>query len=515
MKSYPSLLFYILPYLAIALILSLPGLLYSPDKDKPAEVLSSTLAERADGPWRAVDLKSLVLPGNYGWLKVVFAIPSAEVTVDSPPKGLFLSGGFSASVNWNGVDLGVSEGLSSQGEEPSLAWRMTSVGPKGQPALRAEHEIPGPIDAVVYLPRETTLVGNNTLLMEMSSHRFPDAVKTIISGKAELFGLRIGTYSKESRRPIGYYAVPFLMSVVYLIAILMVLAKPFAVLAQKRLSLALLVFLMIAATAEIVRAFYSYPYNYQDFRLGLIAFALASFASTLLLYSLYQCTTIFKFTVPTGRRLWVLVALVFAVNWGLTLFVHTRAWVISFGALSGVLLIAMAIFKHRMSGLVPLLCALICLFVFSCWDTYLFVDQNLYAASIPLITILAWPERGQEKSVSQEPARVTSKKLLVKQAGSQNIFPFDDIVVISGAGNYSEILLQNGSTFLDDRGLKVLNDLLPDQFYRVHRSHIVNLEQASALRSLGAGKYVIEMKNQKSYPVSRNVIGPLRQRFEQ
>ncbi len=52
---------------------------------------------------------------------------------------------------------------------------------------------------------------------------------------------------------------------------------------------------------------------------------------------------------------------------------------------------------------------------------------------------------------------------------------FDDIAVIKGLGNYVEIYTTSNKKFVYYKTLKELIETLPDEFMRVHNSHIVNL----------------------------------------
>lgn len=53
---------------------------------------------------------------------------------------------------------------------------------------------------------------------------------------------------------------------------------------------------------------------------------------------------------------------------------------------------------------------------------------------------------------------------------------FDDILFIKGLGNYVEILTLNNKKYTYYKSLKDLIDKLPNEFMRVHNSHIINLK---------------------------------------
>jgi len=53
---------------------------------------------------------------------------------------------------------------------------------------------------------------------------------------------------------------------------------------------------------------------------------------------------------------------------------------------------------------------------------------------------------------------------------------FDDILFVKGSGNYVEIFTKNSKKYIYYKTLKDLIDNLPNEFMRVHNSHIINLK---------------------------------------
>jgi DNA-binding LytR/AlgR family response regulator len=104
-------------------------------------------------------------------------------------------------------------------------------------------------------------------------------------------------------------------------------------------------------------------------------------------------------------------------------------------------------------------------------------------------------------------------RLAVRHAGRLEVIPADRIVAIHGAGNYTEIDLQNGLSRVHDKTLDALERALPDHFMRVHRSHILNTNAIRAIRSLPGSRYRAEMTNGRQWPVSRRQVGRLRDRL--
>jgi two-component system, LytTR family, response regulator LytT len=109
--------------------------------------------------------------------------------------------------------------------------------------------------------------------------------------------------------------------------------------------------------------------------------------------------------------------------------------------------------------------------------------------------------------------RASMRYLAVRRAGQLRPVPIADVVHIQGAGDYAELHCRDGSTELHDKSLSALEHLLPANFVRVHRSHLVNLDWVSRLQSEAGSRYRLELKTGDWLPVGRSRIGELRDRI--
>jgi DNA-binding LytR/AlgR family response regulator len=464
------------PYLIAVIVLTLPALLQPASTEEAGNLISLGLAAERTGPWQPARLDALVLPDNHAWLRAVFTVPLSGLAADSPPLGLYLSGTFSARVIWNGQE----------------------VGHKGEPAVSREGEIPGPVDAIIHLPAEILSPGNNTALIELSSHFRQNSLNSILHGGDALPGLRLASYSSEVRRPISYYAAPLITFVLLAVAAFVLLTVTAH---QRTRALVLVAALMISAATEIFRAFYAYPYSWHMLRLGLLASAALVFACALPFYTAARAGV----SLPTWLLPTLVVAGIAAILWvgPPQDVVHGVLW------LCVPISIAFAIRATRrgISDSAMLLGALVCLMISLLLDSGRFFDQYLYVAVIPLMAALCRPKPARPLPLPEktEPAR-----LIVHSAGRQRVIDINEILAIQGAGNYAEIKLAGGETVLDDRSLKALLTLLPASFVRVHRSHLANLDDVTELRSLGAGKYELLLSRGQRCPVSRAQVQRIR-----
>jgi two-component system response regulator LytT len=109
-------------------------------------------------------------------------------------------------------------------------------------------------------------------------------------------------------------------------------------------------------------------------------------------------------------------------------------------------------------------------------------------------------DRALERKSTRTPGPAS---LAVRSAGRIDLAPFADIVSLSGADDYVEVVLGNGRRFLHDTRLQELERRLPPGFVRVHRSHICNTVHIQALKVSG-GRGLLELHGGTSIPVSRS-----------
>jgi two-component system response regulator LytT len=99
--------------------------------------------------------------------------------------------------------------------------------------------------------------------------------------------------------------------------------------------------------------------------------------------------------------------------------------------------------------------------------------------------------------------------LAVRSAGRIDLAAFADIVALSGADDYVEVILADGRRFLHDTSLQELEYRLPSGFVRVHRSHIVNAAHVRGVRTLPGRRRALELAGGAEIPVSRSRVGAI------
>jgi len=112
----------------------------------------------------------------------------------------------------------------------------------------------------------------------------------------------------------------------------------------------------------------------------------------------------------------------------------------------------------------------------------------------------------------QHPAERRAPTLLaVTLAGRVDLIPVASVIAIHGADDYSELETSDGRRHLHKKTLTTLQRLLPGDFQRVHRSHLVNLRFARSMITDTSGRRVLRLANGSCVPVSRTHAARLRQ----
>ncbi len=469
-------------YLATCLLFLMPLAFQGPAARHDAQMVSA-LMDDGRGGWHTADIHALTLPPGRVWtLKMMVRLDPAAVT-SGEPLGLYLSGTFSAAAAWNGV----------------------TIGEKGRPGDSRANEQPGLVDGVLPLPARLLRPGGNELILRLSANHLVHPVHTVIHGHGAFFGLRVSPFSAEARRPIGYYAAPFLMSAVLLMGLLVLALR-----GQIRSSGgAILGGLLTAALAEVSRSAVNYPYPLHDLRMIPIALATTVTAAAILLHT----GAIAGLAAgPRLRRGLVPVAAAVAAITALRLV--SDQYVLAAAAAVGAITAAWATLQNRPGS--GELCAALCLMAsLGCLDLGDFMDCGVYAAAAPLVAYLVWPRRNKLE-IQQSPvpsAEAVCARLSVGSADALRFIPLADLRAIHGAGDYAELRLKNGERVLHLETLQTLAARLPHRFFRTHRSHIVNLDHVQALTAAGGGRYKLQLSDGDWMPVSRTRVAELRQRL--
>ncbi|HQF41389.1 MAG TPA: LytTR family DNA-binding domain-containing protein [Ignavibacteriaceae bacterium] len=102
------------------------------------------------------------------------------------------------------------------------------------------------------------------------------------------------------------------------------------------------------------------------------------------------------------------------------------------------------------------------------------------------------------------------KYLSVKKGFEIKVIPLEEIKYFKSANIYTELYLKNDQTIIYDKSIKQIIPLLPSNYYRIHKSFIVDRNNVESIQILGGGKYRAILKSGDCLPVSRNKINMLK-----
>ena len=111
------------------------------------------------------------------------------------------------------------------------------------------------------------------------------------------------------------------------------------------------------------------------------------------------------------------------------------------------------------------------------------------------------------------PAPHKLERFVVKSGGRVFFVRADEIDWIEAAGNYVKLHV-GGDAHLFRETMNALEARLdPDFFYRIHRSHIVNIERVKELQPWFNGEYVVFLRNGTRLTLSRGYREKLQERI--
>jgi two-component system, LytTR family, response regulator len=111
-----------------------------------------------------------------------------------------------------------------------------------------------------------------------------------------------------------------------------------------------------------------------------------------------------------------------------------------------------------------------------------------------------------------KPAKAKTDRFVVKSGGRIFFVRTGEIDWIEAAGNYVKLHVGNDSHLIRETMNAVEGKLSPDLFVRIHRCHIVNIEQVRELQPWFNGEYVVFLKNGTRLTLSRGYRERLQER---
>lgn len=134
-------------------------------------------------------------------------------------------------------------------------------------------------------------------------------------------------------------------------------------------------------------------------------------------------------------------------------------------------------------------------------------DRAIEAFEYGVLDFIAKPFNQEriQKAISRLtlPAVSQRRYLSIKVTGKIELLELKDIIYIKSDGNYSKVKLINGRELLHEKTLEKLLLILPNQFQRVHKSYIIQIEQINSLIKLPGSLYQLKLNSNELIPLGR------------
>ena len=112
-----------------------------------------------------------------------------------------------------------------------------------------------------------------------------------------------------------------------------------------------------------------------------------------------------------------------------------------------------------------------------------------------------------------KPSAARTDRLVVKSGGRLYFLRADEIDWIEAAGNYVRLHVGAEGHLLRETMNSIESRLNPEMFFRIHRSHIVNIERIKELQPWFNGEYVVILRNGARLTLSRGYREKLQERL--
>ena len=413
-------------------------------------------------------------------------------------------------------------GLFISGKASSTAWlNGHELGSNGRPGPDRASEMPGRMDAVIYVPREHLRAGNNRLVLHMSAqHGFLQLgwpIHAVGFGRYQPPGTLITSAYAPSLITLGVFVLGFVFFAVM------------AIRGSDRTGSALVAALSLIAAcqllAETSRGLFPYLYPLHDVRLVLIFSLTGAFGLGLIAYLLHRFSGL-----TTGARLLRIAGVgVLMVPAGIlgggfdakTLLIFLVA-VLAGLAWTGIWVRQGKPGARAHLAILGGLAALATMFPEQFTDFqfyYAITALLLFLFALQAIALVTERRTRQleatradrlEIALSQARQKAHPVQIELVSAGRTDYIASDRIAQLKAAGDYVEVHFESGQTALYTGSLAGLEAALPPTFLRVHRSHIVNTSFVSALERDASGVGRLVLSNGMDVPISRRILPKVR-----
>lgn len=442
--------------------------------------------------WSGYELEKMDVDGN--WVKsnrlrvgVDTSLQELRFSVqvdDAPhwqrPIGLMLGGPFSAKVFWD--------------EHMILE--------KGTVGDAKSTEIAGSIDAITFIPPALLQPGEHQVRLLISTQHL------LLHDDSVFHYIWLTPYRESGRRDMRYYAAPLIV----LSALLILSLQSFRIgrSAGNAMHIGLGVYgfsIIVLLCSEVSRSLINYSYPYHELR-GIFAWLSNISAGTALIYTCYRIN---KNRLSKGLLLAGVAVLLASYFVPMNSGDERLALDFILLALAPAAVFMLALIKKQISYLITLPIFWLSCVASNLTDTGLFLDSYHFIASLILIAgAWLWVYVDFHVASDEQPEPQGCKEFQISTPQGNRNIAVTECYALKGEGNYTSLLLLDGSSALHQDGLGILMDSAPINFVRVHKSYAVNTTAIVNLKSAPGSKYWAEMTNGEKVAVSRYRVAELR-----
>jgi two-component system response regulator LytT len=144
-------------------------------------------------------------------------------------------------------------------------------------------------------------------------------------------------------------------------------------------------------------------------------------------------------------------------------------------------------------------------------------DRAIEAFDIGILDFVAKPftQERIQKAVDRlhQQQQGQSKYLTYKRLGKIQMLAISEVLYLKADGHYCEVHQHNQQSFLHDKSLDKLLNLLPDDFIRIHRSYAVPVAAIHSLEAEEGSKYWLTLKTGIRLPLGRTKVRDVKARL--
>lgn len=473
---------------------------YSLDWDR-ITVCPATMADQVPPDFTAPDCKA-VTPQEIDpqhrliWVRAIVRLDAVRGE-KGEPFSVYVSGKMSSEVYLNGQ----------------------LIGSNGTPGDSVASEKPGVMDAQFFPPQALFQKGDNEIVLKASSHNG----FIVLSWPVHAVGIgSSGIYANGSLPqyiPALVTLGLFIMGTLYF--------GTMAVIGARRARFSILCSICFFAAAQLVaeasRGLWSYPYPVHDLRLISIAVSSTGFGLSVAfhIFRIYAQAAALK--VITSLAALCVFILIFTPGFdykalmGMTLplvaaLVATGFWSYQGRRRAFLYFIIVLVFVAAIFSFQGLFLDTFFFFLVAFFLLLIFIEQAVTLAE-EARQRRKEEARADRLSLALEEAkeRTEVSEISIRSAGKMERIITSEILHCNSVDGYAEIVLSGGRTLLYTTTLNDLEDELPANFLRVHRSHLINVNYVESLSRDRSGTGMLTLVGGAQVPVSRRIMPKVRQ----